>query len=768
MDAASAGSPVACPQCGQTISVPQLARLAPSRTRGWIWAFLGLIVLLGIVSVLLLFKMPEHPSAPSAESTVSLPALPDNLARNLMLYFNFGSQPAAGSISDLSGHGNNGQAVNVQWVADGHRGGCMQFGPTNSYIRVPDNDSLNPSNMTLAAWIQTSFTDRNWRRIFDKAYGQEFDLTMGGDNAVGGPDDGKSWRGQVALEVAHQWAPSGVKVADGRWHQVVGTFDGSDLRIFVDGRQMGHPHRAKGQPRHAAYDLTIGANRSTGSPEEMGVSFNGSMDDVMMFNRALSPDDVTALYNLQKTASDTDNKVSEPAAPPVAPSAASTTNAIVTVDFNTTTATGSPYAFGGDGYPQKAQQDDIYPKLLKAGITSIRGDYNLEEIIPSRICASVDDYRNNVNNIQDPTNWDYSHLYWIDAAKKNGLRTMMLVDFCPPWLSWNGKRYGVPGDWNVWEDIVRKVYTRYRSKTDWVESWNEPDWDSLDIKGSPYATREDAAVDIWYHTEVAIRSVNPKAITGGFALAWQDMDMLQNILGKAIATYGTAFVKTNLNFISWHEYNSDPGALDPGAVRGALAGWGLNSDIPIFVDEWTRLKWNPKEEQPQGTEEIGFVGRALSKFVESGVAANIQSLYPYNALTTNTVRDNSFYIVNPGGRTGKLMLRTLPFHVLSKELGLGKGYYAVKQISAEQVIDACAAVNSEGQKVVFIANYHDHPNTATVTLKGLSGNVASVVEYWAAERNRACVTNTITVNNGTGVCSVNMNAQTCVGLIVKD
>lgn len=308
VEAVNAGAAVVCPQCGQTILVPQLMQPppsaeTPSRSTGTWLAVLGVIAL-SLLGAFLLF-WPKH--GQFGGSRISVPAIPEMLARDMVLYFNFDSEPKGGMVPDLSGHGNNGQAVNVQWIAGGHRGGCIQFGLTDSYIRVPDNDSLNPTNMTLAAWIKTSFTDRMWRRIFDKATREEFDLTMGGDDDVGGPNDGRSWRGQVALEVAHQWIPSGIQVADGIWHQVVGTFDGAELRLYIDGQPIGSPRRAKGQPRHMDYDLTIGANRSTGVPEEIGQSFNGLMDDVMMFNRALSPEDVEELYNSQTAASDAGN-----------------------------------------------------------------------------------------------------------------------------------------------------------------------------------------------------------------------------------------------------------------------------------------------------------------------------------------------------------------------------------------------------------------------------------------------------------------------------
>ncbi|HEX3628787.1 MAG TPA: LamG-like jellyroll fold domain-containing protein [Verrucomicrobiae bacterium] len=196
----------------------------------------------------------------------------------------------------------------------------------NSYIRVPDNDSLNPSNLTLATWVNTSSTDRIWRRIFDKATRKEYDLTMAGDGDVGGPYSGRSWRGQVALEVAHQWAPSGIRVADGRWHQVVGTFDGSELRIYVDGRTVGG-RPAKGQLGHAPFDLTIGENGSEPA-DEVGESFNGMMDDVMVFNRALSPQEIQVLYNSQMTASDA---AIAPAVLPLVPRAEKSDTAAIAV-----------------------------------------------------------------------------------------------------------------------------------------------------------------------------------------------------------------------------------------------------------------------------------------------------------------------------------------------------------------------------------------------------------------------------------------------------
>jgi hypothetical protein len=231
--------------------------------------------------------------------TNSLPAadlpgnstLPATLSQGLILYYNFDTEPVGGKVADQSGSGNNGQAVGVQWLADGHQGGAVSFSLNNSYITVPNNQGLNPPQFTLAAWIKTSFKDKAWRRIFDKSWDHGYDITMGGD------DNGKSYQGQAMLEVAGASAGIRGPVTDGRWHQIVGTFNAKELVIYLDGRKAGSA-RVKQQPAPTMYDLTIGANRSD-PPEEKGPSFAGMMDDVMMFNRALPAEEVQQLFAAQ-------------------------------------------------------------------------------------------------------------------------------------------------------------------------------------------------------------------------------------------------------------------------------------------------------------------------------------------------------------------------------------------------------------------------------------------------------------------------------------
>jgi hypothetical protein len=203
----------------------------------------------------------------------------------------------------------------------------------------------------------------------------------------------------------------------------------------------------------------------------------------------------------------------------------------VTFDFNTTVRYGSPFVFGGCKYPDKVQQDDFYPKLKESGITFLRADFYFQLIIPTNKCASVADYKNNVNGIQNPDKWEYGHLFWIDSSRKYGFKTFIVTVYTPPWLSCSGNYKGVPKDWSIWEDIVKKVYSRYKMRVDWVETWNEIEY-WCDLTGSPYTNKEDFLADHFYHTVKAIREAGGTIPTGGFAFAEDHTEMFKSVLQK--------------------------------------------------------------------------------------------------------------------------------------------------------------------------------------------------------------------------------------------
>jgi hypothetical protein len=221
-----------------------------------------------------------------------------SLHKGLVLHFTFDQDAPGGKVTDISGQGNNGKASGVRWTPDGKNGGAYEFTADGDEIVVANNKSVNPKQMTLAAWIKTSYTDDKWRRIFDKSYADGYALSIAGDYQK------NKWRGLVSLEMGpgNHFMLTRTNVADGQWHQVVATFDGTDESLFVDGKLETRPLRwKKGEKLGSSnFNLVIGCNRSNLNEDDLGSSFRGLIDEPMMWNRALSTNEIAFLYQSQQ------------------------------------------------------------------------------------------------------------------------------------------------------------------------------------------------------------------------------------------------------------------------------------------------------------------------------------------------------------------------------------------------------------------------------------------------------------------------------------
>lgn len=222
-----------------------------------------------------------------------------DLGRGLVLHMTFDNDEIhSGQVTDVSGKGNHGRPSGVRWIANGKRGGAYEFSADGNEIVVPNNPSLNPGQFTLSAWIKSSFRDDKWRRIFDKSYSRGYALSIAADW------NNNNWSGLASLEVGPgtHFSLTRTIVADGKWHLVVATFDGTEQLLYVDGKPQGRPLRWDSTGRAGATDfnLVIGCNRSNLDESDLGASFRGLIDEPMMWDRALSLKEVAFLYQSQK------------------------------------------------------------------------------------------------------------------------------------------------------------------------------------------------------------------------------------------------------------------------------------------------------------------------------------------------------------------------------------------------------------------------------------------------------------------------------------
>ena len=211
----------------------------------------------------------------------------------LVLYLPFDTKDEGGIIHDASGAGNDGHVFGAQWVPEGRFGGAYHFSITNldDRIVIPNSDLLNPDYLTISAWIKTSDTDGFWNRIVDKDGRTGYCLCLGG-----GGKDLMQLRGKLTVQTGESNTPlfSLSTVGDNRWHHIAVTYDGKMLGCFVDGQEQRPPLNTPGPLAKNKWDLCIGnsvVDRGTGE----FLAYDGLIDEVRIYNRALSVAEIKAL-----------------------------------------------------------------------------------------------------------------------------------------------------------------------------------------------------------------------------------------------------------------------------------------------------------------------------------------------------------------------------------------------------------------------------------------------------------------------------------------
>jgi len=186
-----------------------------------------------------------------------------------------------------SGNSNNGTVEgDASYTSAGKMGGAFEFDGGGDYVDV---DAVNYSIISFSFWVklaQLPSVNNVDNYIYDdENYGEDKGFLIEVDSAS--PADGiKFYLGSDTL------SGSASTITVGNWHHVVTTFNGLTMNgtIYVDGVLD------KSKIFNAAADWTMGEGQ-IGSSDLGALAFNGSIDDVMIFNRSLSADEILALYN---------------------------------------------------------------------------------------------------------------------------------------------------------------------------------------------------------------------------------------------------------------------------------------------------------------------------------------------------------------------------------------------------------------------------------------------------------------------------------------
>lgn len=213
----------------------------------------------------------------------------DSLFEGLVAYWPLDESDGE-TAHDVMG-GNDGTLVNMDvpdaW-GDGMVGGALRFDGANDYVTVANDPALEGmSGLTLSAWINSESDGQAFgSRILSKSIGaglDDYEISVHPDNTI---------RFRVTTDSGRVDHNSDMTIQPGNWYHIAATWDGSVMRIYINGVQDPNTSSQSGQLEASGLALGIGTHLTAPGDRR----FHGFIDDVRIYDRALSPLEIYRLF----------------------------------------------------------------------------------------------------------------------------------------------------------------------------------------------------------------------------------------------------------------------------------------------------------------------------------------------------------------------------------------------------------------------------------------------------------------------------------------
>jgi concanavalin A-like lectin/glucanase superfamily protein/fibronectin type III domain protein len=219
------------------------------------------------------------PSEPSGEISAVVPTLVPSDG----LVAAYGFEETSGSVvGDASPNRLAGSISGAVRTASGRYGRAMLFDGIDDWITVADAPALDLSTMTIEAWVKPAALS-GWRSVLLKEDLGTLSYALYAHDGAPHP--------AATIRVGSDVSAVGTSVLPlGAWTHVAATFDGTQLQFFVNGALVDT------RPAAGALEPTDGALRIGGNAV-WGEYFDGVIDEVRIYNRALAPADIVRDMN---------------------------------------------------------------------------------------------------------------------------------------------------------------------------------------------------------------------------------------------------------------------------------------------------------------------------------------------------------------------------------------------------------------------------------------------------------------------------------------
>jgi chitodextrinase len=205
-------------------------------------------------------------------------------AANLVVAYSF-DEGSGSSAADASGNNNNAVLLNGATWGTGHSGSAASFDGLNDFVSSGNIPALNGlTAVTVSAWIKGGVGANSPNAIL-VAKDAAFALVVGAHKAQFAVKTGNNWLG---------FPTSATTVDDGQFHFLTGVFDGQVVYIYVDGVLEASKNIGRRTLNTNAVALTIASCIGGPNCDSSGEMWRGVVDDVRVYNRALSLAEIQA------------------------------------------------------------------------------------------------------------------------------------------------------------------------------------------------------------------------------------------------------------------------------------------------------------------------------------------------------------------------------------------------------------------------------------------------------------------------------------------
>jgi len=192
---------------------------------------------------------------------------------------------ATGEVKDETGVNHGTAYGGATTTSDAKYGRAGYFDGEDDYVEVPDSDSLDITDeITIEVWVKPKVVDSTYHWVVSKDSGNNnlaYLLGLSSDNEF-----------RFLTRNANADVLTGLSVSADVWYHIVGVDDGVNIKIYQNG-VLANSAPVSGEFVVNDIDVIVGARTAT-NPIQF---FNGIIDEVRIWERALTPTEIEILYN---------------------------------------------------------------------------------------------------------------------------------------------------------------------------------------------------------------------------------------------------------------------------------------------------------------------------------------------------------------------------------------------------------------------------------------------------------------------------------------